>query len=72
MKNLKISDNARQSIVSVNLSFSNPASSSSQADLIDIFQRIEAGNTSHEQEEARLLDKWRKAKVVENKTTKGC
>lgn len=67
MNNLKISDSAKQSIASVNLSFSNPASLSSQTDLIDTFERIESGKTSHDQEEARLLAKWRKAKIAEEK-----
>ncbi|MGO3683460.1 MAG: hypothetical protein ACTJGV_01940 [Proteus vulgaris] len=69
MKNLNVSENAQQAIASVNLSFSNPASSASQNDLINTFMRIESGQTSYDQEEDRLLKAWNKAKDKEQKQT---
>ena len=65
MKNLKISENAQQAIASVNLSFDQPASLSSQHDLIDTILRIESGETSFDQEEDRLLNEWNEAKEKE-------
>lgn len=69
MKNLKISENAQQAIASVNLSFVQPASLSSQRDLIDTILRIESGETSFDQEEDRLLNEWNEAKEKEQKAT---
>ena len=53
-----LSESTLQSIASVNLSFSNEVVKSSQADLEATFRRIESGETTHDQEENRLLKKW--------------
>ena len=63
MKNLNVSENAQQAIASVNLSFSNPASSASQNDLINTFMRIESGQTSYDQEEIDCLKRGIKPRI---------
>lgn len=55
-----LSESTLQSIASANLSFSDEVVKSSQADLEATFKRIESGETTHEQEENRLLKEWDK------------
>lgn len=68
--NADISEHAKQAIVSVGLSYSEPLSSAALQDLIHTFKRIESGETTYDQEDDRLLSKWREAKAREsiNKT----
>ena len=68
--NADISEHAKQAIVSVGLSYSEPLSPAALQDLIHTFKRIESGETTYDQEDDRLLSKWREAKAREsmNKT----
>ena len=62
-----ISEHAKQAIRSVGLSYyDEPLSSAELQDLIDIFKRIESGETTYDQEDDRLLSEWREAKARES------
>ena len=65
LKNAGISDNAKQAIASVSLSYAEPLSPAALQDLVDTFKRIESGETTYDQEDDRLLSEWREAKARE-------
>lgn len=48
----------RQTIASVNLSYDEPQSPASRQSTVDMFRRIESGETTYDQEEERLLEEW--------------
>ena len=65
LKNAGISDNAKQAIASVSLSYDEPLSPAALQELVDTFKRIESGETTYDQEDDRLLSEWREAKARE-------
>lgn len=62
IRNSCISENAKQAIASVNLSFSDDMTPFQERDMINMLMRIESGETTYDQEEARLLHEWNKIK----------
>ena len=56
----------RQTVASVNLSYDEPQSPASRQATVDMFQRVESGETTYDQEEERLLEGWLEAKAKEN------
>ncbi|MPX19729.1 hypothetical protein [Moraxella catarrhalis] len=58
--NINISETAIQAMASTALEFSDEVVESTNPLLIEIFQRIQAGETTHEQEEQRLIDNFLK------------
>lgn len=65
LKNAGISDNAKQAIASVSLSYDELLSPAALQELVDTFKRIESGETTYDQEDDRLLSEWREAKARE-------
>ena len=65
LKNAGISDNAKQAIASVSLSYAEPLSPAALQELVDTFKRMESGETTYDQEDDRLLSEWREAKARE-------
>lgn len=58
-----MSEHIQQTLVSVNLSYDEPQSPASRQATVDMFRRVESGETSYDQEEERLLKEWREAKA---------
>lgn len=58
ISNSCISESAKQAIASVNLSFSDDMTPSQEQDMINMLMRIDSGETTYDQEEARLLQEW--------------
>ena len=58
--NINISETAIQAMASTALEFSDEVVESTNPLLIEIFQRIQAGETTYEQEEHRLIDNFLK------------
>ncbi len=56
--NANISDSAIQAMASTALEFSDEVVESTNQLLIEIFQRIQSGETTHEEEEQRLIDNF--------------
>ena len=58
-----MSEHVQQTLASVNLSYDEPQSPASRQSTVDMFRRIESGETTHDQEEERLLEEWNEIQV---------
>lgn len=68
MSDYEFSENERQAIASVNLSFDEPMSKASENELKETFQRINTGTSTFDEEDARLLKLYQEAKAKEAKS----
>lgn len=62
---IEISERARQSIYLIDLSYNDSLSENEKAHMVAIFKRIERGQTTHLEEEQRLLEELNRLKASE-------